>query len=221
MATIAARTRPASEWAQVELADVSWETYCQLRDVEENNPVRMLYLMSPEIAHESPRILLGQLVRAVAMILNIGLREIGSTTLRRRGQAKQGAGKEPDTAFYLGEDEARMRRAQSLDLANDPPPSLAIEVDNTRNSVTALAVYARLGVPELWRYSTSSRSVWIGRLAGDDYQEVARSVALPLLTPTLVVEALDRYEVGDLDESAWFEWIKAWARTLPGPDALV
>ncbi len=71
-----------------------------------------------------------------------------TTTLRRGTARRKGAGKEPDNAFYIGENERRMRKNKTLDLTVDPPPDVAIEVDNTRNSKRALAIYARVGVPE-------------------------------------------------------------------------
>ena len=104
---------------------------------------------------------------------------------------------------------------KSLDLAIDPPPDLAIEVDNTRDSEAALPIYARLGVPEVWRYDVRKHVLWFGRLKKRTYVEVARSVALPRLTPALVLQGLDVYDEGEMDENAWFEWLKGWARNLP------
>ncbi len=104
-----------------------------------------------------------------------------------------------------------------LDLANDPPPDVAIEVDNTRNSKRALLIYARLGVPEVWRYDARGHSLWFGRLAGDHCESADRSLALPRLTPALVLQALDVFDEGEMDENAWFEWLKGWARDLPEP----
>jgi len=220
MATVTAPKLQTIEPDQVILPKVSWETYCQLRDAAGNDSIRMTYLdeeltlMSPAMRHDRPSRLLEQLVRGVAAGLGLKLMGIGSATLRRAGVPGGGVGKEPDVAFYLGDDERRMRLREDLDLSVDPPPTLAIEIDHTRNSAAALAIYARLGVPEVWRYSVSKRSIWIGHLNGSTYQEVARSVALPGLTPALVQAAFDRFQVGDLDDNDWFEWIKVWARGL-------
>ena len=220
MATVTAPKLQIIEPDQVILPEVSWETYRRLRDAVGNDSIRMIYLdgtltlMSPALRHDRPSRLLEQLVRGVAAGLGMKLMSIGSATLRRAEVPGGGVGKEPDIAFYLGDDERRMRLREDLDLAADPPPTLAIEIDNTRNSAPALTVYARLGVPEVWRYSVSKRSIWMGRLDGSTYQEVARSVALPKLTPALVREALDRFQVGDFDDNDWFEWVKVWIRAL-------
>ena len=232
MATVAASpaavpaTPAVDPGGVVVLPEVSWELYCQLRDAEGNDHVRMTYLdgeltlMSPALRHDEPAILLTQVVRALATVEGREIRSVGTTTLRR-AEAKGGpaAGKEPDAAFYLDADELRMRGRKDLDLEVDPPPTLAIEVDSSRDSTSSLSIYARLGVPEVWRHSTSTRTTWIGRLDGNVYWPVERSVAFPRLTPDLIRQALDRLEVGDLGEIAWFEWLKGWARAQPAPPA--
>ncbi len=224
MATVTPSTLQNLEYDLVVLHDVSWDTYCRLNDEESNDSIRMTYLdgdltlMSPLLRHDGNSQLLGQLVRAVMTVMGSGLRAIGSTTLRRETKpgGKKGAGKEADCAFYLGDNEVRIRGREELDLNVDPPPDLAIEIENTNElTATAMVVYARVGVPEVWRFSVAERSISINRLDGTTYREVDRSVALPKLTPALILEALDRFEVGDFDELGWFEWLKAWLRALP------
>ena len=51
-----------------------------------------------------------------------------------------------------------MRGKKELDLAVDPPPDLAIEVDISRSSLNKLSIYADIGVPEVWLYDGQSRS---------------------------------------------------------------
>lgn len=204
------------------LLNVDWETYCKLRDEPANRRVRMSYLdgtlilMSPDMVHDHDAEILGLLIRGVTAGLGLEVMGIGSTTLRREGRGPiQGAGKEPDSAFYLGENERRMRRKKTLDLAVDPPPDLAIEVDNKSDSEAALPIYARIGVPEVWRFDVRRNVLWFGRLAGDSYAEASRSVALPRLTPGLVLEALEALDRGDMGENAWSDWLRGWARGLP------
>ena len=153
MATATAPTLQSREADQILLHDVSWDTYCQLNDAERNFSVRMTYLdgeltlMSPLLRHDGNSQRLGQLVRAVMTVMGSELRAIGSTTLRRQGKPgpKKGAGKEADSAYYLGESERRIRGREELDLSVDPPPDLAIEVENTSElAEVAMAVYARL-----------------------------------------------------------------------------
>jgi Uma2 family endonuclease len=206
------------------LQGISWKTYLKLRDNPENYHVRMTYLdgelilMSPEPIHEEGADLLGLLIRGVTSGLGLEVKGIRTTTLRQGSGRKKGSGKEPDNAFYIGANERRMRNLRKkgkLDLAIDPPPDLAIEVDHKADSASALVLYARLGVPEVWRYDVKNRALWFGRLEGPAYVEVGRSVALPRLTPALVLHTLDVFDEGEMDENAWFDWIKTWARELP------
>ena len=209
---------------EVVLREVPWEVYCQLRDEEANDSVRMIYLdgdltlMSPGIRHDRPSELLSQLVRAVAAGSGLTIMGIRTTTLRRRlgTTGKRGAGKEADSAFYLGANERRMRLCQDLDLNVDPPPDLALEVESTQ-AVTARAmeVYARLGVPEVWRFRARKWSVVIHRLQGDTYVAADRSGALPKMTSPLILAALEHYAASELDEYGWFEWTRVWAQGLP------
>jgi Uma2 family endonuclease len=205
----------------VTLHNVDWETYCQLRDNPANYHTRMAYLdgdltlMSPHYVHDGGAERLGLVIRGVTSGLGLEAKGLSTTTLRHGTAPLKGSGKEPDNAFYLGENERRMRKMKELDLTVDPPPDLAIEVDNTNDSKAALPIYARLGVPEVWRYDVRERALWFGRLKKRTYVEIHRSVALPRLTPALVLHALDVFDEGEMGENAWLEWLKGWARDLP------
>ena len=205
------------------LHNVEWSTYCKLRDEEANNHVRMIYLdgeltiMSPHLVHDFDSRLFMMVVMAVARAHRIRFMAIGTTTLKKEGRGPiQGVGKEPDEGFFLGDAVAVMRGKTELDLSIDPPPSLAIEVDNTVNSKAAMATYARIGVPEVWRFDVNEQSLVIFRWDLDRYEEVDRSVSLPRLTPELVMQALEA-RAGQFDDIDWLDWLDAWARNLPEP----
>ncbi len=196
----------------VTLREITWETYLDLRDNPENDQVRMTYLdgtlilMSPEIVHDNDAELLGVLIRATAKAIGLEVMGTRSTTLRR-GRARRGAAKEPETSFYIG-NERRMRRKKTLDLTVDPPPDLAVEVDNKSDSKAALPIYARLGVPEVWRYTpTDEVAMRFYRLEGEGYEEVDQSVALPVLTSALVLELLRALDESEMGEIAWSDHI--------------
>jgi Uma2 family endonuclease len=108
-----------------------------------------------------------------------------------------------------------MRSKESIMLEVDPPPDLAIEIDNKSDSSKALALYARIGVPEVWRYKARTKILWFGRLVGDQYETIEHSLNLPRLTPAQVLLALERMnEIGDI---AAKPWLRDWARGLPEP----
>jgi Uma2 family endonuclease len=45
-----------------------------------------------------------------------------------------------------------MRGKTDIDLAVDPPPDLVAEIDVTHRSLDREAIYAAMGVPEIWRF---------------------------------------------------------------------
>ena len=206
------------------LQEVEWGTYVELRDNPSNNHIRMNYLdgaltlMAPEYIHEDRSGSLFLLVTTVAVALDIDFRHTGMTTLRRKGKAaRKGAGKEPDQGFYLGDQAAKMAGKKAVDLRIDPPPDLAIEVDNTRDSRDAMETYARIRVPEVWIYRAHADSLRFWRLVGDGYAEIDRSLGLPGLTPALVLQALEAQS--EMPMKRWIPWVGDWARRLPGPPA--
>jgi Uma2 family endonuclease len=206
------------------LRNVEWKVYEKLRDDPANDHLRMTYLdgnltiMSPQIVHDVDSRRFVHIIAAAAKPWLIEFLAVGTTTLRRKGQVTlKSAAKEPDEGFYLGEDVARIRRKTVLDLAIDPPPTLAIEVDNKADSKVALPTYARIRVPEVWLYKVQDNTLWFGRLAGKGYKEIGRSLGLPRLTPTLVMEAVDAALAVCQSEIEWHNWLDAWARALPAP----
>jgi Uma2 family endonuclease len=219
-ATTSRSTIPAGET----LRNIDWATYNKFRDDPANDHLRMTYL-DGDLTIEPPQLALGFesrrimfIVMAVARSYRIRLMVVGGTTLRKEGRGPlAGSGKEPDEGFFLGDDVAKIRGKTVLDLAVDPPPTLALEVDNTGNSEAALPTYARIGVPEVWRFAATEQTLWFGRLVGDHYQEVVRSLSLPRLTPALVLQALEarRQEPDDID---WLDWLDRWVRELPEVD---
>ncbi len=214
----------AEEHQGTVLRGITWKEYLRLRDNPENYHVRMSYLdgtlilMSPLYAHDNSGWRLAMIVDRVSEALDIPCRGTGTTTLRRQGPGpRKGTGKEPDYGFYFGENDDRMRNKDDINLDVDPPPDLAIEVDHKADSLKALKLYARIGVPEIWRYRTGKKTLWFGRLAGDAYETVDRSVNLPRLTPSLVLRALAESE--RISELEWKRWLRVWALEIPEPPA--
>ena len=145
----------------------------------------------------------------LAEVLDIPCTESRSTTFRREDEA---AGKEADTSFYLAH-EQEIRDKDEIDLTIDPPPDLAIEVDDSSSSRNKLAIYAALRVPEVWRYDASAGSLWFGRLQSDGtYRSLDRSECLPMLTPEKVLEALGLSR--GLPESRWGRLLTDWIAGL-------
>jgi len=163
----------------VHLDDVSWETYRELRESPANNGVRMTYdqgalvLMSPSKRHERVSELLGQFIVEWLVARGIEFQSCGAVTFQRDDLAK---GTEPDKCFYV-QHEAAVRARDELNLAADPPPDLAIEVDVTALSDRKLTIYAAVGVPEVWRWK--EETVQLMQLQDGRYLEVDESTVLP------------------------------------------
>lgn len=211
------RTDPAPEPDRIVLHDIPWSVYVRLRDADNRRGVRMAYwngtleLVSPLFRHEKYSERIAQLIRTVAIERDIPCSGAGSTTLQRRGRGrKKGAGKEPDTSFYFAH-EASVRDKDDINLGVDPPPDLAVEVDNTNDSAGKLPIYAALGVPEVWRFDAETWELWFGVLQPDgSYAPADRGVSLPMLTPALAVEALRLCQ--GVSESRWGRMLRDWVR---------
>jgi Uma2 family endonuclease len=192
---------------------VPYDEYVRLRDDPAYDGQRMAYhdgvleIMSPEFRHEKGGSRLHHVVLAYCEAFDVDYEEAGSTTFRKGvpGQP-EGDGNEPDKSFYLRDAVAAVVGKEKLDLAVDGPPSLWIEVENTTSSVDRLRLYAGLRVPEVWRYQARAHALWFGRLAGEVYEEVAASVALPGLTAATVLDLLDHGRT--LSTAQWVRWLK-------------
>ncbi|MDQ2096992.1 MAG: Uma2 family endonuclease [Tychonema bourrellyi B0820] len=166
---------------RVVLKGVSWSTFKALvADVGDDRAWRIAYdrgvleIRMPLEEHEEPKRLIESFVEAIVDELEIELRSLGSLTLEREDLTRA---VEPDSCFYIQNES--VVRGRNINLPNDPPPDLAIESDYTNSSVNKDAIYAALGVPELWRYQRQSLQVY--QLVEGKYQKCDRSLAFPFL----------------------------------------
>src|SRR5262245_54613839 len=162
------------------LRQASWRDYVSLRDAEENRNTRMTFdrgrleLMSPTGLHERLKYLIGKCVDIWLEEMKLPFQCRGSTTFRREDLEQ---GLEPDNCYYI-EHARAIREHVEIDLTIDPPPDLVIEVDVTSSSINRLAIYAKLRVPEIWRWHDDEfQALVLG--ADGQYHQVAASQALP------------------------------------------
>jgi Uma2 family endonuclease len=193
------------------LEDVSWDDYeWLLAELSEESHYRLSYdegrleIMSPSKRHEIYKSLLSSLLEVLVEELGLRFLKLGSTTLRR----KRAKGTEPDECFYLTNLEL-IAQKDELDLSVDPPPDLAIEVDISHRSDTKFAIYAALGVPEVWRYRKGKMQFY--RLAGNRYIEIAASDLFPFLPPEKLTEILEQEYVFDFAavKKNFRKWVRA------------
>ena len=200
----------------IPLRGVSYDSYVEMREASPNRHLHMTYyngtleVMSPQYRHEKHSRRIGLVVLAVTAILGIPCEGTGSTTFRRRARlVAQGWGKEPDQSFYLAR-VAQIRGKDEIDLETDPPLTCGLKSTIAAARRAGCRCMPRFKVPEVWRFNTRQKRLWFGHLQVGAYVEVNRSVALPMLTPALVIEALDLGT--DLSESEWDPLLRDWIR---------
>ncbi len=202
---------PPSGEQRIVLRNITWETYeSLLADHLDSSAPRFAYdrglleIVSPSTEHEKDNRTLALLVEVVAEELGIDVLNVGSMTFRRQDLQR---GFEPESSFYI-QHEAHVRGRAQIDLLIDPPPDLVIEIDIADPSFNKLPIYARLGVPEVWRYQ--DRRVTVLRLDGDDYRETAASSVLPPLTADVLARFVNESRL--LARTGWLRALRAWIR---------
>ena len=193
------------------LQGISWEFYEEiLEEYKDSNALHFAYddgfleVEVPLAKHEIPIGILSDLVTTICVESEIDFRNVGSTTFRKRAKTK---GCEPDTAFYI-QNENQIRGLIEIDLKQDPPPDLVIEVDVTSPSLNKMPIYAALGVSEVWLYK--GEKVIFYKLYSEFYQETSNSVALPFLDSKTVTKFLQKGLSGS--SLQWFKEVREWIK---------
>jgi Uma2 family endonuclease len=197
---------------RVILQNISWQTFESiLAEMGDHRATRLAYdrgileIMTPLMPHEHNNRLLEHLVFALAEELNLNLKSTGSVTCKRQDLLR---GVEPDSSFYI-QNEPVMRQKQNLDLTQDPPPDLVIEVDYTSSSIDRMPIYQALGIPEVWRYNEGVMQIYQLREGIYVACDISPTFAnLPLITeiPRFLEESLN---IGEIPMIRSF---RAWLR---------
>jgi Uma2 family endonuclease len=171
--------------------NVDWDTYVTISDKLGERNIRLNYdgvnleFMSTSLEHERAKKRLACLLEIVALEMGIDMLPGGSMTCRHQDLER---GFEPDECNWI-EHEAQMRGCDHMDLTRDPPPDLMLEVEISRSFIDRLALAARLGVPEVWRWDGETLRVM--SLGSDgQYREDERSRALPFFPVAELVRFL-------------------------------
>jgi Uma2 family endonuclease len=195
---------------RVILKNISWSEFeTILADLGEHRASRLAYqhgeleIMTPLPEHERGKEIIGDVVKVLLEELDIEFCSLGSTTFRK----ETAQGLEPDQCFYI-QNEAAIRGKNRIDLAIDPPPDLALEIDIT--SRTHPEIYLALQVPELWRFERGQLSINV--LRDDQYQEVARSPNFPDFNLTeMIPQVLAESKISG--RNAALKKFRQWARS--------
>lgn len=203
-------TRASSE-QRVVLRNISWQTFeTMLAEMGEDRASRIVYdrgtleIMTPLMPHEHWNCLLKLLIFVLGEELNLEIFPTGSTTLKRKDLRR---GAEPDSSYYI-RNEARVRNKTEINLNNDPPPDLVVEVDLTSSSLDRFQIYASLGVPELWRYDEGVLHIY--QLQQGEYVECSNSptfAQLPLVEIPRFLEESQRIGVMEMTRN-FRNWVR-------------
>jgi len=188
---------------------LNWQAYQQiLQAVGEVRSARLTYdqgtleIAMPLEDHEFARELIGRFIYFLVVELGLKIKSMGSTTLNRE-ELNRGA--EPDNAYYI--QNQPLVAGKTVDLNQDPPPDLVIEVDITHTDINKLSLYASMGVPEFWRYNGQ---VWrIYQLQDGTYQEVDVSPTFTWVPKERLYEFLAQAQQ---DEVAAEQAFRVWVR---------
>jgi Uma2 family endonuclease len=197
---------------RIVLQNVTWQLYeLMLAQLGENRSVRLAYdqgileLMSPLMPHERSKRLLEKLIDIVLEELDIPAVSVGSMTCKREDL---GRGSEPDSGYYI-QNEPLIRHRETVNLEEDPPPDLVLEVEYSRSAVNKLKLYAAMGVPEFWRYN--GKTLRIYQLFGQEYVQQENSLTF---SPILITEFPQfMQEAKDIGEVAMMKKFRAWVRS--------
>ncbi len=198
----------------VVLSEIEWEEYVLLRDKPGNPGLRMTFddgvleIMTLSSFHELISILIHDFITEWRVARNIPVRSSGSMTLRRRSISR---GLESDQSYYI-QNEPHVRALDKIDLETDPPPDLAIEVEHRAAAIRKMPIYARLGVPEVWRWR--DETLTIHRLAGGKYVEQDDSNALPGFPFEQLRKALSQRS--EVDETTLLRQFRQFLESSPG-----
>lgn len=198
---------------RVILSNISWQTFEQLlQELGDKRASRLAYneglleIMTPLGRHENNNRFMESLIGVIADELNLNLKKFGSLTLKRQKKLK---GAEPDSCYYL-QNEPFVRSKQEIDLDNDPPPDLVLEIDITSGSMDKQPIYAAIGVPELWRYNGNKLEVFVLQPSEGNYRSVTQSPTFPWM-PLDMIPRFIRQSLVD-GETATLRAFRAWVK---------
>jgi Uma2 family endonuclease len=196
---------------------VDWHSYNQLSEATgEGQHVRLNYdgkdleIMVTGNVHERYKELLGMIVRAVIMGRDLDCVSCGQTTWKTVIR-----GLEADLSYYFDAEKVRLAEdalaRRSMDPADYPRPDLAIEIDMSPPQVDRPAIYADLGIAEVWRL-VGGQELIIAQLEADgSYTRIEESRFLHIRAGNVLRWLNDATTER---EAAWNRRLNQWAMGL-------
>jgi Uma2 family endonuclease len=222
--SVTVATPPAGETENGEqrfvAARVSWDAYVKISDALDDQPgLRLIYcdgrlvFVGKSRRHDWIAERLAELIKALARGLGIPWEDAGHATFRRENMD---SGLEGDKTFYFGRNAVLMRGPIDIDLAVQPPPDLAVEVEVSHSADAALLAWGRLGVSEVWRFQPKTADLrFCVRAQDGSYMSAERSLAFAVLSTADVLEQLAL--ANELGADRWNEQLESWVRDIIRP----
>jgi Uma2 family endonuclease len=194
------------------LQNISWQTFkAMLREMGSDRKSRIAYdngmleIMTPQMPHENSNRLIEALIAVMCEELQLEIKRAGSLTLIRDDLELGG---EPDSSYYL-QNESLVRGKDSINLDQDPPPDLVLEVKYSQPKIDKLSLYASIGIPEFWEYNGTVLRIHI--LSGKKYKEVQVSPTFaPIPTREISRFIQQSKSAGEMATTRTFRaWVKA------------
>jgi Uma2 family endonuclease len=194
---------------RITLRNLDWQAYQQLRKLLENRSrVRFIYdrgtveLTMPLEEHESAAQLIDLFIRILVVELGLKIKSMGSTTLDREDLDRSA---EPDKEYYIQNQPKVSGRL--VDFSQDPPPDLVVEVDITHTDIKKNLLYAKLGIPEFWRFNGEEWRIY--QLQEQAYVECDRSPTFPIIEKADLYRFLTAAQQDEVSAELEFRaWLK-------------
>ena len=209
MATAPAPTDILVGEKRVALRGVTWQGYQDiLQALPQTRAARLTYdcgILEITMAledHERNSELIGLFIRILVVEMALKLKSMRSTTLNREDLNR---GAEPDNAYYI-QNQPKVA-GRTVDLTQDPPPDLIVEVDITNTDIDKNRLYASMGVPEFWRFDGQ---IWqILQLQDATYQEVRHSPTFPWVEKEDLYRFLEQAQTDEVEAEVNFrQWVR-------------
>lgn len=195
----------------ITLHGASWQDYKDLHKTlgDDFSGVRtsfccgVLQIMPNSTEHEYYADLIKQFISFIKARTRQRILFFGSATLEKDEKRK---GAEPDAQFFV-QRAALVSGNIRFDIA-ETPPDVVVEIDVYHASKEKFEIYAAFGVREFWVYDEEKLRIY--ELINGKYEEIERSVALPILTGEILTEFLNRSQTADQNDvvfefDAWLQ----------------
>ena len=206
---------------RVTIHHLNWQAYQQiLTALPETRATHLTYdhgtleISTPLEDHEFAVRLIELFIRILVVEMGLKLKTMGSTTLDREDLQR---GSEPDNAYYI-QNQPKVA-GRNVDITQDPPPDLIVEVDITHTDINKNALYASMGVPEFWRFNGQTWRIF--KLMGKSYEEVDHSPTFSWVEKVHLYNFLEQAQHDEVAAEISFrnqvrQWLENQAKTNTG-----